>query len=213
MAETFNRREENPTRWQVNLNTGPDYLNRCIKDKKGVLVTEVFPGDPADAAGIKPKDIIVSVNGKPIDNARKLTGIIADTAVGGTAKIDVLRSGKAKTFDVKIAKREETKISAKTAPKENKQQLGIRVADITPETASRFNLKDTKGVMVTGVDSGSKAAEVGLQIHDIILEVNHRNISSVVDFDKAIDEVHEGKTINLFFRRLNRGFLVVKITK
>ena len=184
-----------------------------IKNKKGVLVTEVFPGDPADSAGIKPKDIIVSVNGKPIDSARKLTGIIADTTVGDTAKIDVIRNGKSKTFKVKIAKREETKISAKSTPKEDKQQLGIRVADITPETASRFKLKDTKGVMVTGVDSESKAAEVGVQIHDIILEINHRNISSVSDFDKAIDEVQEGKTINLFIQRLNQGFLVVKITK
>jgi serine protease Do len=184
-----------------------------IKDKKGVLVTEVFPGDPADSAGIKPKDIIVSVNGKAIDSTRKLTGIIADTIVGDTAKIDVLRNGKSKTFDVKIAKREETKLAAKSTPKENKQQLGIHVVEITPETASRFNLKDTKGVMVTGVDSESKAAEVGLQIHDIILEINHRNISSVGVFDKAIDEVPEGKTINLFIRRLNQGFLVAKITK
>ena len=184
-----------------------------IKDKKGVLVTEVFPGDPADSAGIKPKDIIVSVNGKAVDSARKLTGIIADISVGDTAKIDAIRNGKTKTFNVKIAKREETKISAKSVPKENKQQLGIRVADITAETASRFNLKDTKGVMVTGVDAESKAAEAGFQIHDIILEINHRNISSVGDFDKAIKDVSEGKTINLFVRRLNRGFLVIKITK
>lgn len=184
-----------------------------IKNKKGVLVTEVFPGDPADSAGIKPKDIIVSVNGKAIDSARKLTGIIADVPVGDTAKIDVIRNGKSKTLNVKIAKREETKISANNTPKENKQQLGIHVADITPETASQFNLKDTKGVMVTGVDAESKAAEAGLQIHDVILEINHRNISSVGDFEKAINDVPEGKTINLFVRRLNRGFLVVKITK
>jgi serine protease Do len=184
-----------------------------IKDKKGVLVTEVFPGDPADSAGIRPKDIIVSVNGKAIENARKLTGIIADISIGQTAKIGVLRHGKTKTFNVKIAKREETKFAAKSAPKENKQQLGIRVADITPELADRFNLKDTKGVMVAGIDSESKAAEVGLEIHDIVLEINHRNISSAADFEKAINEVPEGKPINLFIRRLNQGFLVVKITK
>jgi serine protease Do len=184
-----------------------------IKEKKGVLVTEVFPGDPADSAGIKPKDIIVSVNGKAIDSARKLTGVIADTSVGDTVKIDIIRNGKTKTLDVKIAKREETKISAKSTPKENKEQLGIRVAEITPETVRRFNLKDAKGVMVAGIESESKAAEAGLQIHDIIIEINHRNISSVADFDKAIDEVPEGKPINLFIRRLNRGLLVIKINK
>jgi serine protease Do len=184
-----------------------------IKDKKGVLVTEVFPGDPADSAGIKPKDVIVSVNGIAIDSARKLTGIIADTTVGNTVKINIIRNGETKTFDVKIAKREETKISAKNAPKENKEQLGIRVAEITPEIARRFNLKDAKGVMVAGVDSESKAAEAGLQIHDIIKEINHKTILSAADFDKAIDGIPEGKTINLLIQRLNQGFLVVKMEK
>ena len=184
-----------------------------IKDKKGVLVTEVFPGDPADSAGIKPKDIIVSVNGKAIDSARKLTGIIADTAVGKTVKIDVIRSGKTKTFDVKIAKREETKITAKNSFRENKEQLGIRVADITPEIARRFNLKDAKGVMVAGVDSESKAAEAGVQIHDIIQEINHKAILSAADFDKLIDGIPEGKAINLLIRRPNQGLLVVQIEK
>jgi serine protease Do len=176
-------------------------------------VTEVFPGDPADSAGIKPKDIIVSVNGQAVDSARKLTGVIADIDVGDTIKIDVVRDGKTKTFDVKIAKREDAKIAGKTTPKENKEQLGIRVAEITPETARRFNLKDAKGVIVVGVDSESKAAEAGLQIHDIIKEINHRNISSANDLTKAIDEVPEGETINLFIRRPNQGFLVIKIIK
>ncbi|MFC1789028.1 PDZ domain-containing protein, partial [Thermodesulfobacteriota bacterium] len=56
--------------------------------------------------------------------------------------------------------------------KEKQEELGIRVADITPETAHRFNLKDTKGVIVVGIDSDSKAAESGLKVQDIIKEVN-----------------------------------------
>ena len=58
-----------------------------IKDGKGVLVTNVFPGDPADQSGIKPKDVIVAVNGKKIETPRDLTGIIADIQVGDAAKI------------------------------------------------------------------------------------------------------------------------------
>ena len=184
-----------------------------IKEKKGVLVTEVFPDDPADKAGIEPKDIILSVNGENIDNARELTGLIANTSVGDTIKIKVLRDGKTRTFKIKIAKREEAKISKGGVPKEKQDELGIRVADITPETARRFNLKDTKGVIVVGIDSDSKAAESGLKVQDIIKEVNHQPITSVKDLDKAISEVEKGETINLFIRRMNRGFLVIKITK
>ncbi len=184
-----------------------------IKEKKGVLVTEVFPGDPADLAGIKPKDIIISVNGKTVDSARQLTGMIADTHVGDTIQIKINRNGKTRTIDVKIAKREETKIAGRSTQEKEQGPLGIQVSEITPETARRFNLKDAKGVIVTGVDPESKAAEAGLQIHDIIREINHKNITSVSDLNKTIDDIPEGETINLFIRRLNRGFLVIKIIK
>ncbi len=184
-----------------------------IKEKKGVLVTEVFPDDPADVAGIKPKDIILSVNGKTVDSARQLTGMIADTRVNDTIQIKINRNGKTRTIDVKIAKREETKISKRSIQKQEEAKLGIQVSEITPETARRFNLKDAKGVMVVDVDPESKAAKAGLQVHDIIREINHKNITSVSDLNKAIDDIPEGETINLFIRRLNRGFLVIKITK
>ena len=184
-----------------------------IKEKKGVLVTEVFPDDPADVAGIKPKDIILSVNGKTVDSARQLTGMIADTRVNDTIQIKINRNGKTRTIDVKIAKREETKISKRGIQKQEEAKLGIQVSEITPETARRFNLKDAKGVMVVDVDPESKAAKAGLQVHDIIREINHKNITSVSDLNKAIDDIPEGETINLFIRRLNRGFLVIKITK
>jgi len=184
-----------------------------IKEKKGVLVTEVFPDDPADLAGIKPKDVIISVNGKTVDSARLLTGMIADTHVGDTIQIKINRDGKTRTIDVKIAKREETKIAGRSTQEKEQGPLGIQVSEITPETARRFNLKDAKGVIVTGVDPESKAAEAGLQIHDIIREINHKNITSVSDLNKTIDDIPEGETINLFIRRLNRGFLVIKITK
>ena len=184
-----------------------------IKEQKGVLVTEVFPGDPADLAGIKPKDIILSVNGKTVDSARQLTGMIADIGVGDTIQIKINRDGKTRTIDVKIAKREETKISSKSTQEKGQAQLGIQVSEITPETARRFNLKDTSGVIVVGVEPESKAAEAGLEIHDIIREINHKNITSVSDLNKTIDKIPEGETINLFIRRMNRGFLVIKITK
>ena len=184
-----------------------------IEEKKGVLVIEVFPGDPADLAGIKPKDIILSVNGKKVGTTRELTTLIADTGVGDTAKIKVWRNGKIETFIVTIAKRDDEKIATKEPQKERHDKLGIRVSDLTPELARRFNLKDDQGVMVVDVESGSKADDAGIKANDIIKEVNHKTIASVVDLNNAIDEIKDGETIDMFIWRMNRGFLVIKMEK
>ena len=184
-----------------------------IKSRKGVLVTEVFPNDPAGLAGIEPQDIILSINGKEVGTAREITSMIANIGVGETVKIKVLRNGKTRTFKVKIAKREETKIAARSTSKEKQTELGISVNNVTPEIARRFNLKEAKGVIVTGVEPDSKAEESGIRMHDIIKEINHNSIATVSDLNKVISEIQKGETINMFIWRMNRGFLVLKITK
>ena len=184
-----------------------------LKEVKGVLVTEVFPDNPADKAGIKPKDVIQSVNGNKVESSRDLTRTVADIGVGQTATIKVLRDGKAKTLTAKIAKREDTKISAQKNQEQRQDELGLRVADLTPEMARRSNEKAGEGVIVVGVASNSKAEQSGLQAGDIIKEVNRQPIRSVNDFNQKIDAIKAGDSINMFVRRANRGFLVIKITK
>ncbi|MEE8432152.1 MAG: DegQ family serine endoprotease [Candidatus Desulfatibia sp.] len=184
-----------------------------MEEKKGALVTEVFPGDPADLAGIEPRDVIVAVNGKRVESTRDLTRTIANIRVGQVAKIKVLRGGKTKTFKATITKREDGKILAQKSRKEHKNKLGIRVAELTPEMARRYNVKEGEGVIVAGVDSNSQAKTKGLRVGDLIKEVNHQAIKSVEDFNKTIDAVKEGEIVNIFARRPNRGFLVIKITK
>jgi len=184
-----------------------------IETKQGVLVTEVFPGDPADKAGIMPQDIILSINGQAVGTAREITGMIADIGIDETIKIKVLRNGKARTFKVKIAKREDARIAARKTHKEKQAELGIRVAEVTPETARRFKLKDAKGVIVVGVEPDSKAEEAGVRMHDIIKEINHNSIKTVNDLNKVISEIQKGETVNMFIWRMNQGFLVLKMIK
>ena len=184
-----------------------------IKSKKGVLVTEVFPDDPADKAGIEPQDIILSINGIEVGTSREITSMIADLGVGETVKIKALRNGKTRTFSVKIAKREETRISARSTRKEKQTELGISVENVTPEIARRFNLKDAKGVIVSAVEPDSKADEAGVKRLDIIKEINHKSIATVSDLNKVISEIKKDEPIRMFIWRTNRGFLVIKMTK
>jgi serine protease Do len=184
-----------------------------IKDKEGVLVSKVFPGDPADEAGIKTKDIITEVNGQKIKSSHELTRIIADFHVGEKVKIKVLRDGKEKTFIVKIAKRQQAKIASSNMPYKKQEVFGIQVSDLTPEIANRLNLQETEGVVVTDVQSGSQGDDKGVQARDIIKEINHQSINSVDDYNNAINKVKKGDTVSMFIKRANSGFFVIKLTK
>jgi serine protease Do len=185
-----------------------------LGDRKGVLVADVFKGDPADVAGIQAKDIVLEVNGTKVETSRQLTAQIAGFKVGDTAKVVVFRNGQEKTFDVKIAKRDDTKMASQSVPGEREEEeLGLRVSDLTPELAQRFNIGETTGVIVIGVESESKGAEAGVQVGDIIKEINHQVMETVKDYSAALQKIKSGESANLFIWRRNAGFLVIKLTK
>jgi len=184
-----------------------------VENKKGVFVMDVFEGDPADKAGIKPKDIILEVNGQKIKTSRQLTGMIAQIPVGETAKIKILRDRKEKTVKVKIVKRDETKLASQGRPKEQAEEFGIRVSKLTPEIAQRLNITETSGVIVTEIQSGGKGEKGDIRVGDIIKEINRRPIESVSDYQEILSQVDSGESVNLFIRRKNTGYLVVKLTK
>ncbi|MCG2829895.1 MAG: DegQ family serine endoprotease [Desulfobacteraceae bacterium] len=184
-----------------------------IKEGKGVLVTEVFPGDPADEAGIKPKDIVLYINGKRVENTRELSKLIADTSVGDTVKIKVLRNGIEKTFPVKIVKRVDEQVASQTPSKGNDYELGVRVSELTPEIVRHFNINEAGGIIVIDVEPESQGAQAGVMVGDIIKEINHQPITTVNDYKKETKELKKGDSILMFIKRINAGYVVVKLTK
>ena len=187
-----------------------------LKDRKGVLVADVFKGDPADKAGIRAKDIILEVNNQKIETSRQLTSMIAGLKVGEAAKIEVFRDRKIKTFSIKLAKRDDDRLKARSGPRQRmdeEEELGIRVAELTSELAQRFNIDDMAGVVVVAVESDSSGAKAGIQMGDIIKEINHRVIESVDNYRTALEKLKDGDSANFFIWRRNAGFLVIKVTK
>ncbi len=179
-----------------------------IKDKKGVLVAKVFEGDPADKAGIKANDIIIAVDGKPIKTSRQLTGTIAEIPVGQKTPITIVRDGKEKTVKVKIAKRDDSERLARRQPEKN-GELGIRIAEMTPEMAKRYGHSETeKGVLVVGVEPGSKAAEAGIRQGDLVKEINRKPVTAASELRA---ELKKDDKIQLLVKRPNAGFIVIKI--
>ncbi len=194
-------------------------LDRELKEyygvDHGVLVTQVFEGDPADKAGIEPHDVILSVNGQPVDSARELSKAVADLQVGEKANIKINRKGDMQTVEVEIAKRDEDRTASMQGEggTESSDALGIEVNDITENMAQRFNLPNRNGVIIVNVAPDSKAKEAGLRKGDIIREINHQPINSAADYEAALSRVDKGESIQLYVKRAQRGYIVIKLTK
>jgi serine protease Do len=185
-----------------------------VEEKAGVLVAEVVPGNPADEAGIRPKDIILQVDGEKVSSSRELTARTAGLGVGDRVEITVLRDGREVTLPVTVGRRAVTLASADAPRSEKGRQsghYGLQIADVTPEIAGRFGLEDEKGVVVVGVVSAGKAEKAGLQRGDLILEVNRRSVDSVSEFKSAVDRRHPSGNLDLLVKRMNAGVMVIRL--
>jgi serine protease Do len=188
-----------------------DYFG--IKDHQGVLVADVVAGDPAEAAGIRPRDIILGINGEEIKDSRALLNKVAQLDVGEIAEVSILRDGNTRVFKVKVAKRDDSKTVARKEPEVIKANLGIQVDDLTAEVAQRFNVDETDGVIVTAVEAQGQGAEAGIHIGDIIKGINREEITTVKDYERIMKEFKKGDSIAFLIKRPNLGFLVIKLEK
>lgn len=179
-----------------------------VKEGEGVLINEVFEGDPASKAGIQPGDIIVKLNGKLIDTPQTLSRFVASLSPGKEATFEVIRDGKRKNLTVTLGERKEEAVMA-AIPKQPEVILGLNIQDLTPELANRFKLKDEKGVLITKVEPGSAADSEGLKEGDLIREVNRNAIDNSEDFKNAVDKIKEGDSVLIRIIRENRAFYVV----
>lgn len=185
-----------------------------IEKGEGVLITEVFPGDPAAEAGIQANDIILSVDGKAINKSRTLSRLVAGMAVGQKAEIEVLREGKKKTFTVTIAERpDELAAGGPSLGKPAEKEFGIEVSRLTPEMARQMNLPQDEALVVTDVEEGSKGEEAGVMVGDVVKEINHQPVSTVKEYRQVIDNVKKGEAVQMVIKRRRTGFLVVKLMK
>ncbi|MGD2000945.1 MAG: DegQ family serine endoprotease [Desulfobacterales bacterium] len=184
-----------------------------VKGETGVLVTQIFEGDPADKAGIKANDIITAVNGEPVTSSRELSRRIAALGVGQKAKITIMRDGREKTVTVETAKRQEEQMLA-SKEAESDDKLGLSLQSLEPDTAARLGYDESeKGVLVTGVEGGSKADKAGIQQGDLVKEINRKPVTGMEDFRKQLNQVKKGDPIMLLLKRGQSGFIVAKMTR
>jgi serine protease Do len=159
------------------------------KDMQGIVVGDVSPNSPAQAAGIERGDIILDVNGKPVADSNQLRMSVSMMAPGTTVELKMLRNGSPRNASVKLAEMpaENAKANLNEEGSATKALEGVEVATMNSDIAQQLELPaSTKGVVVTGIDPSSKMADSGLQKGDVIQQVNHEPVNNVTQFESAV---------------------------
>ena len=180
-----------------------------VTEGEGVLVNEVFEKDPAAEAGIKPGDIILTIDGSVVDSPNKLSRLIGALPPGAEPKIEVVRDFTRQVLTVPLSERRDTAVTASLPQSRTEVKLGLDLQDLSAGLAEKFKLRETRGVLITKVDPGSLAHAEGLREGDLIKEVNRADVSTVGEFTAAIVKVRRGDTVLLRVLRENRAFYVV----
>jgi serine protease Do len=169
-----------------------------IKPARGALIAGVEDKGPAKPAGIEPGDVVVRFDGKDIKEPKDLSRVVADTAVGKEVDVVIIRKGKEETRKVTLGRLQDDKAvqaSAKTKeePAEKpvtQKALGLDLATLSKDLRTRYKIKDTvKGVIITGVDNASDAAEKRLSAGDVIVEVAQESVANAADIKKRVDQL------------------------
>ncbi|MEO1291441.1 MAG: DegQ family serine endoprotease [Pseudomonadota bacterium] len=174
-----------------------------LDEAQGALVAGVDESGPASAAGIETGDVILRFDGRPVEEMRDLPRLVADTPVGKSVPVILLRRGGERTVSVEIALLEEERFTntsvEREAPAESPgggiETLGMVLEPIDGDNRRRFDLADdVRGVVVTEVDGASAAAERGVRPGDVLLEVSQKPVDSPREASDAIEDARdEGK--------------------
>jgi serine protease Do len=165
----------------------------------GALISDVEGGGPADKAGLKRGDVVVSFAGKTVSDAATLRNLATATPPGAVVDVKIIRNGKEKILSVTLIEYKENTIARKA--EYNNALKGVMVADITSSIRNNLSLPDNlRGVIVSSVSSDSPAQGL-LQPSDIIQEVNRKPAHTVRDFDQIVSKIGKEDTVLLLIYR------------
>ncbi len=196
-------------------------LFKGLGTSPGVLIRSVHKGGPADKAGLKPDDIIIAMNGKPVKNGDDLVARVSETPVGNSVAVTVDRDSKHMDFKLTVldraevfkddprfaALREETpETDVPVKPEEPRQyKFGVKLHALTDTERSAMGLDAKGGLLVQSVDADSFAEDVGLAEKDVILAINRQPVESVDDVRKIQSTLKPGDAVAFHIMRPSAG--------
>ncbi len=180
-----------------------------FEDSRGILVAQVSPGSPADAAGLREGDVIVGYQGEDVTNVGEFRNRVSLTRPGSRESLTLIRDGASQSLTVEIGELEEGAVAI-TEESEEASDIGLTVQNITPELARQLDLETGQGVVVSRVEPGSVAAAAGIQTGTVILEVNRVPVVDVRAFNRALNDSDEDRALLLLRTSAGQRFLVLE---
>jgi serine protease Do len=159
-----------------------------LKDPRGALVAEPQEGSPAAKAGIRSGDVIVSLDGRPVPDARTLVRRISAMAPGTAVKIGVWRNGKEEQLSMTLGELPKEVTARKPDDDRGTQGTNVPRIGLSLAPAANVNGAGTLGVVVTEVDPDGAAAAQGVKTGDVILDIGGQPVNALADVSRAIDE-------------------------
>jgi serine protease Do len=187
-------------------------IARVYGGGSGITVSSVVAGSPAEQAGLKVGDTIISVDGKDVKTGDELVSDIASRKPGSKVAMGYIRNGKKGETSVTVADRaklfasrlgEDEEGNEESGPKQSK--LGITVRAITPDMADKLEIPAGKGVIVQDVKPGSFADDIGVARGDVILEVNKQPVNGEDEFNRVTGALKSGQDVVFLVRQRGAG--------
>jgi serine protease Do len=171
--------------------------------KDGVLIDDVTSNSPAEQAGLRTGDIVVSFNGRKVSEANQLRNAVASQRPNSNVEMEVIRDGKLRNIKVMVGLlKEEVQRESDLPDSEPTEFLGISVAELTPGLRNQFKIPtDEQGLIVIDVEQGSAAAKAGIRSGDLLLAIGNQTVESVKDYEKASRGLDLSKGVRLQIKR------------
>ncbi len=158
-----------------------------MKRPEGVMISRLYPGGPADRAGLRVGDVLTTIDGKPVNDIQSVRFRVATLTVGKDTALTVLRSGRMMTFKLTLIPPPDTPAADTTELQGRDPFAGATVANLSPALAETLQVDSLQtGVIVIQVASGSPAERVGLQPGDFITRLNDKPIRRVADLKDVL---------------------------
>ena len=176
-----------------------------MDDTKGALISGVVEDGPA-AEALKAGDVVVTFDGKPVEEMRDLPRVVADSPVGKAVDVEVVRKGERQTVQVTLGRLEDgertlnASLTDGTETDEDGPVLGMTLAPLDDELRGEYEIDgEVEGVVVTNVEQGSNAASKNIEVGDVIVEINQEAIEDASGASERIAELKEDGRRNALF--------------